>query len=216
MNTATELDDGFSVEDHYNRKIIVHHQALLSHINAINEKFNINMVLDIQIQDNTIMMYGQTERPVKLYSWFKDGSYAVSTNTIEMHCVAFPFYPYQLDKGKLTLYIDTSFNIVSMTVKGYVTIQGIKSYFILSFDKNFELLEVASQTLGVSVNTKYSFIKKGQQLCSLQEESEFFKYYLFSRTDTIKLLPECCQPSAYDFNSVDFKDRLKLFDMIIC
>lgn len=215
MNTDTELDDEFSIEDHYNQQIVVIHQTLLNHIKDINKKFNINMVLDIQIEDNSIMMHTQTEHPVRVYKWFKDGG-AVSTSTLELPCATFPFYPYQLDKGKLTIYIDTSFNMVSIAVRGYVTVQGIKSYFNLSFDNDLELTEIASQTLGVSVATKYSFIKKGEQLCSLKEESEFFKYYLYSRTDIINVLPECHLPSAYDFNSVDFQDRLKLFDMIIC
>ena len=217
MNTDTELDGEFSIEDHYNHQIVVLHQNLLNHISDINKKFNINMVIDFQIQDNVIMMYGQSERPVKVYSWFKDGAYSVSTNTLEFICETFPFYPYQLDKGKMTLYIDTSsFNIVSMIVKGHVTIQGVKSYFNLSFDNNFELLEITSQILGINAKTNYSIIKKGEQLCSLEDESNFFKYCLYSQTDIINLLPECYLPSAYDFNSVEFQDRLKLFDMIIC
>lgn len=130
MNTATELDDEFSVEDHYNRKIIVHHQALLSHINAINEKFNINMVLDIQIQDNTIMMYGQTERPVKLYSWFKDGSYAshvFSSLRIDT------YVDYLSNVSKYFSYENYLYHTFQKDMRAY----GLSAYFY-NTDKDFE------------------------------------------------------------------------------
>jgi hypothetical protein len=212
---VTEDSRNHSVLDDYASIISDLHSNLLSVIDNVNRKFNIHFNLDIEVKSNTIIIKGIEEYSFPIYKWFQHGV-ASHIPTIELHCENFPFYPYHFNNATFSLIVDENFKLVSVHFKSRVLIDNILSHFVLKFNEHLDLTEILAQTLGVRVSTRYSITKEGEQLCSLEDESEFFKYYLYSRTDIINLLPECYMPSAYDFNSVDFQDRLKLFDMIIC
>jgi hypothetical protein len=212
---VTEDSRNHSVLDDYASIISDLHSNLLSVIDNVNRKFNIHFNLDIEVKSNTIIIKGIEEYSFPIYKWFQHGV-ASHIPTIKLHCENFPFYPYHFNNATFSLVVDENFKLVSVHFKSRVLIDNILSHFVLKFNEHLDLTEILAQTLGVRVSTRYSITKEGEQLCSLEDESEFFKYYLYSRIDIINLLPECYMPSAYDFNSVDFQDRLKLFDMIIC
>lgn len=212
---VTEVNSNGSVFDDYSSIISDLQSNLLSVIDNVNRKFNIHLTVDVKNKGNTIIIKGEEEYSFPIYKWFQHGV-ASHIPTIKLDCHTFPFYPYQFKNATFSLLVDKNFKLVSAHFKGRVVIDNIISHFVLKFNHHLDLTELLAQTLGVRVSTKYSIAKEGQQICSLEDENLFFKFFLHNKLDTINLLPEFFLPSAYDFNSVDFQDRLKLFDMIIC
>lgn len=219
MNTLPEINEDSSVNDYYTARIEMLKENLLKSIVIINNKFNINLTVDIEVKDNTIIIHGNEDFAFVIYRWFKSGKKGSSSYSavIKLDCPTFPFYPYQAVNPTFSICVDDDFNICSAIYKGLCNVSGIKSSFVLDFDKNLEFRRIVAQSIGLKTKQSYSTDKENGRLGSLSDESLLFKIYLHQHKEEIKeLLPECFIPSAYDFNSVDFKDRLKLFDMVIC
>lgn len=219
MSTLTDISEANSVNDYYTARINTLKENLLKNIVIINNKFNINLTVDIEVKDNTIIINGNEDFSFVIYKWFKLGKKGSSSYSavIKLDCPTFPFYPYQAVNATFSLCVDDDFNICSAIYKGLFNVSGIKSSFVLNFDKNLNFERIVAQSIGLKTKQSYSIDKENGRLCSLSDESLLFKFYLHQNKEEVKeMLPECFVPSAYDFNSVDFKDRLKLFDMVIC
>jgi predicted DNA-binding protein YlxM (UPF0122 family) len=78
----------------------------------------------------------------------------------------------------------------------------------LVFDDNFKLKEI-SRTFQNEVILK----KTESNLSSYEEELKLFQISESNINNFIDYLPEFYIPAAYDFNSIDFKDRMSVYDM---
>jgi hypothetical protein len=90
----------------------------------------------------------------------------------------------------------------------------IGQYFIHFFDldKNFEVKSFKSTA---SINKKIESDESNNVGLSLKDYSAILKLKLTESLDIYEILPEIIVPSAYDFNSEDFKKRLLIAEMLL-
>lgn len=82
------------------------------------------------------------------------------------------------------------------------------------FDHLLQLNYLQYEFINPVKNIHTGFIRKENTLSSFEDEAFFWKLFTHQITENKELIPEFYIPSAYDFNSVDFKNRMSVYDMI--
>lgn len=114
---------------------------------------------------------------------------------------------------------DITFDNRQLFMASLVVFRGENSYISFYFDSSFQLLTIDSGN-----NSKYYYIKNqiGQNECkslinSLSKDMVLFNMLMesFNGNKEVNLiLPELITPSAYNFNSYEFNQRLTLASMM--
>lgn len=82
------------------------------------------------------------------------------------------------------------------------------------FDHLLQLNYLQYEFINPVKNIHTGFIRKENTLSSFEDESFFWKLFTHQITENNELIPEFYIPSAYDFNSVDFKNRMTVYHML--
>lgn len=85
----------------------------------------------------------------------------------------------------------------------------------LLFNNEFVLIDLSVRVCQINSRREYliDITKKRNMLSSFEDEVFLLQAALNKNASIQELLPEFYTPSAYDFNSVDFKNRMSVYDM---
>lgn len=152
----------------------------------------------------------------------------ISTSDIKLKKVESPLEFYA-GNNKLkqppecVIQFDENQKVISITLTYTYLIKGFQfeqSVINLEYDANYNLIRCKFTENYVNMSTKklttVNTDKKVNMLCDEKEEI-FLINMRFNRDNTMlqEILPELSVPSAYDFNSDDYKSRLEMVDMIL-
>lgn len=86
----------------------------------------------------------------------------------------------------------------------------------LIFNNEFVLCDLSVRVYRINSRRDYliDITKKRKMLSSFEDEVFLLNVELNKNASIQDLLPEFYTPSAYDFNSVEFTDRLKVYSML--
>jgi len=216
MSTTLELDPATGVTVWgYNRY----------HLEAVKDKFHASLakienLLNLAIENTYTLVDNKFTIHAVRDAIFTPLTYETFNKTtdikIEFRCSQFPFILPQPSKSVLTVVFDRYFNINYVEFKsmakdctGYTKIE-------LVFNKDLALESIKFKPSTYRSDVSLIETKKGNLISPLADEVVVFQLYLNQNDEIKQLLPEYYIPSAYDFTTQDFSDRLSVFSMLIC
>lgn len=163
-----------------------------------------------ELSENKFTLKGITEKGFTNETWIKLDNRQI---VIEFKCSMFPFS--LSSSSKITVCFDFYFNII------YVQFQSSKKdmrdiqIINLMFNKDLVLESMEFKSLNKRHDAPFIGVKKSNCLSSLKDEILYFNLYISKDEEIKELLPEFFVPSAYDFTTQDFSDRLNVLSMLI-
>lgn len=119
--------------------------------------------------------------------------------------------------GSISLSLNKDFTLQSLKyVASFKDKNGNEGAIELLFNNEFVLVGLSVKVYRINSRDDYliNITKKRDMLSSFDDEVFLLQVEL-NKNDTIEaLLPEFYTPSAYDFNSVEFIDRLEVYRML--
>lgn len=183
-------------------------------LSLIENKFGIKFDLKINDHGKEIVFNGYKSNTLKAYQKHGDIVFKSSCDDNEFILNAYDFQ-FSIPNAIQSLFIvsfDDAFNIKSVRFSSFSTFQKIQngiSRITVLFDNFFELSNIEYySTIG------HSFTKKHDNLLSFDEDALLFKLLTNNDEEIKTLLPESHIPSAYNFHSVEFKNRLSIYEMM--
>lgn len=214
MTTTLELDPATGVTVlGYNRY----------HLEAVRDKFYGNLAkientLDLKIESTYTLVDSELTIHAIYDMTFTDFTYDAcingKTTGIGFRCSRFPFILPAPSKSVLTVVFDKYFNISYVEFKSMAKQGSNYTKLDLVFNKKLDLESISFQPSTHRNDVCLVELKKAPLLSALSDEALLFKLYLSKNEETKELLPEYHIPSAYDFSSQDFTDRLSVFSML--
>lgn len=214
MTTTLELDPATGVTVlGYNRYII---EAVKDKIYANLSK--IETVLKLKIENTYSLTANQLTIHAVYDTILTDFSYDVpiknKSTGIGFRCSQFPFIFPQPSKSVLTVVFDRYFNINYVQFKSMAKDGADYTTIDLVFNKDLALESIQFKPSTYRCDVSLIEMKKGNLVLPLADEVLLFKLYCTRGDEVKQLLPEYYIPSAYDFNTEDFLDRLSVFSML--
>lgn len=134
---------------------------------------------------------------------------------IKLQAKSFGFDIPQSNSSCFYIIFDDYFNIECVEFEssskdmGKFSITKIK----LKFDQNMTLSHYEYSYDRLRERLKLNIKKEKNRLMGINDEIILWKLMQNQSDDVKELIPEYYIPSAYDFNSIDFKDRMSVYDM---
>lgn len=141
-----------------------------------------------------------------------------ASKTIQLSCKFTHFYLENAHASLITITFDNDLNIekVECVIRSrnqhQVTYE--QKVLIQAFNHLLELVSFRYTYRNLKTLIESGFSKNGGCVSSFEDEVLFWKLYCNPSEANKELLPEYYEPSAYDFRSQAFNDRLKLFEML--
>lgn len=184
------------------------HEAIFN----VERHFNVKFTYDVIEIDNNIVIKGVEDYCFTVSKWFQ--SKINSTLFLKFSCTGFPFTVTNSHKSIFFIAFNDDFDIDNaqfrtsfLNTTGNVV--GIKLYF-----DNFLNLQHIENTC-IKDNGKVLYTTKTNSMISpFYDEALLFKLSVNKSQEIKDLLPEYYIPSAYNFQSEDFKDRLAVYEMM--
>lgn len=184
---------------------------ILESLSLIENKFGIKF--DFKIKDNgkTIVFSSHQNYTLKAYQTHGKIVFTPSCedNEFILNACNFQFSIPHATKSLFIVSFDDDFDISSIRFSSLKTLQKGISRITVLFNDNFELSNIEYHSTHGE-----SFKKNHNNLLSFDEEALLFKLLTNNNEDIKDLLPEYYIPSAYNFHSVEFKDRLNVYNMM--
>jgi len=205
--------DGYSIDEANCYDIVAIHTKLLNAFLLIEKSLKLSLDIDkiITIDANSILINGLDISYFNDYIWGTSRSKEYD-RIMQLHCYECGFIVRDESSSILDISFDCYFNILKVEFKLASIIRKTKIELIFG-----PTLECISIYFNPDYNADYcehSWLKLSNTLCSLEDELLFFELRTVTDESVKSLLPECYIPSAYDFTSADFIDRLKVFEML--
>jgi hypothetical protein len=196
----------------YNRYVLeAVKNKFLDNIFKIETTLGMRITSTYELSEHQFTLKGITERFITDETWIKkDANRILST---EFRCSMFPFM--LSSSSKVIVGFDEYFNI------GYVQFQSSKKELSniqiinLIFDKNLDLESIEFKSLDKHPVLLGRGLIKSNCLSTLADEAFYFGIRMAKDEEIKELLPEFFVPSAYDFTTQDFSDRLNVLSMLI-
>jgi hypothetical protein len=182
-------------------------------LSILENKFGIKF--DFKINDNGRDIVFSSHDNYKLEAYQTHGKIVFkpvlndSENEFVLNSQDFKFSIPNAIKSFFIVSFDYDFNITSIRFSSLKRLQSGIARITVLFDNDFELNDIDYYSTNNS-----SFNKKGDSLLSFHEESLLFSLLNNDSEEIKNLLPEYYIPSAYDFNTEEFADRLKVYSML--
>jgi len=188
-------------------------EKIYNSILKIEQHFNIKLDYDVTDVGNDIIIKGVDEYSFTVSKWFQ--SKINPCNLLKFNCAGFPFVLPNSHKTIFFIRFNDDFDIEQaqfrtsfLTKKGNIT--GLKIFF----DKSLELGLIENSYIPSGGGKSSYSLKTSELMCPFSDEVILFRLSYNTNEDVKELLPEYYIPSAYDFNSVEFADRLKVYSML--
>jgi hypothetical protein len=116
----------------------------------------------------------------------------------------------------ITIFFDDDFKIESLICesRNKDRLNNDVKIIFQGFNHLLQLNWLEYKFINVLTNIHTGFIRKDNALSSFEDESFFWKLFTHQIAENNELIPEFYVPSAYDFNSDDFKNRMTVYDML--
>lgn len=162
-----------------------------------------------------IIINGQYNYKLLLYPYHGKKFFKYIGNMeIRLFCKSFPFSFNSNVEDSFIFKFDDHFNIEKITYSTMSQLSLVQQ-LILTFDKNLKLKNFDYKSIDRFTKTVNEKIKDENTLSSFEDEIFFLQLKRFKSSDIKELMPEFYIPSAYNFHSEDFKDRLNIYEMMM-
>lgn len=188
-----------------------HTSKICASLASIENKFGIKFDLKIKDNGREIIFSSYQNYTLKAYQTHGEIVFKPICEDNEFILNAYDFQ-FSIPNAIQSLFIvsfDHAFNIKSIRFSSLKKLQHGISRITVLFDNSFELSNI--EYYSTSGN---SFTKKHNNLLSFDEEALLFKLLTNNDEEIKKLLPESHIPSAYNFYSAEFKNRLSVYEMM--
>lgn len=184
------------------------HESILK----IEQHFNIKLDYDVTDVGNDIIIKGVEEHSFTIFKWFQ--SKLKPDHLLNLNCKGFPFTLPQSSKSIFFITFNDDFSIKKAQFRTAFINNGDVVWLKLYFN-NLLMLEHIEKTYIPRLGGKnIVVIKSSDMLCPFDDEVVLFKLAHNKNEEVKELLPEYYIPSAYDFNTEEFADRLKVYSML--
>lgn len=187
------------------------HNKILDAFKRVEDYFDVILQFNFNDDKNVIFNFFEIEL-TKYESSSFCGFVATSVHdTISCDVGYFPFSITPTNTA-FSLKFNSEFELVALTISSrnfsMLKPKSSANRLDLVFDSDFKLKEI-SRTVQNEVILK----KTESNLSSYEEELKLFQISESDINNFIDYMPEFYIPAAYDFNSIDFKDRMSVYDM---
>jgi len=210
LNTQATLQE-FNEYIQEKKKSII--QKIHESIFKIEQHFNIKFTYDVMEFDNDIIIKGVDEYSFTVSKWFQSKIHPY--NLLKFNCTGFPFVLPNSHKTIFFITFNDDFDIKEaqfrtsfLTKKGNIT--GLKIFF----DKSLELNLIENSYIPSGGGKNSYSLKTSEMMCPFSDEVILFRLSYNTSEEVQELLPEFYIPSAYNFQSEDFKNRLAVYEMM--
>jgi hypothetical protein len=212
MTTTSELDSATGVTvlgyNRYNLEAVK--DKFCENLAKIENLLNLNIESTYTLVDDKFTIHAVHDTTLTPFTY----DCLKRTTDIGFRCSQFSFILPEPSKSVLNVVFDRCFNINYVEFKSMTKNGFGYSKIELVFNKDLALESIIFRPSTYRTDVDLIEIKKGKLVLPLADEVLLFKLYCTRGDDVKQLLPEYYIPSAYDFNSVEFADRLKVYSML--
>jgi len=204
-----KLNDSFVAA----KKIVI--DKIFATIKYIEDRFNVSISCLLK-NDNTIIFesIGPVDFEISINKNTSDEklSYIAKSDT---NYISFLVYDYAFslkNKCKFTVEFDSNLNFLTLSIlSSRLNKSRTKfSFLSLNFDTNLNCSSIEH----IDQDNDYNLSKTVDTLSTYEDELMLFKIYESNRETLINDFPEFYIPAAYDFQSEQFANRIKVFLML--
>lgn len=194
-------------------------KGITDSINLIENHFGIVIEKTIIEDESSLIVKGITnygneqEYKFTVSKWFDS---ELVFNTLSFSCASSLMISNGF-KNIFTLSLNKDFTLQSLKyVSSFKDKSGNKGYIELFFNNEFVLVDLSVKVYRINSSDDYliDITKKRNTLSSFEDEVFLLQFKLNKNDEIEALLPEFYKPSAYDFKSDEFIDRLKVYSML--
>lgn len=209
MRTHTPIT---ALEDYIQSRKMDIKEKIYNSILKIEQHFNIKLDYDVTDVGNDIIIKGVDEYSFTVSKWFQ--SKINPDHLLKFNCKGFPFTLPQSSISIFIIIFNDDFSIKKAQFRTAFVNNGDFVWLKMDFNNLLMLEHIENTCLPMIGDKNIVVIKSSDMLCPFDEEVVLFKLAQNTNEDIKNLLPEYWIPSAYDFNSVEITDRLKVYSML--
>jgi hypothetical protein len=214
MTTTSELDSvtGVTVLGYNRYNLEAVKDKFCENLAKIENLLNLNIESTYTLIDDKFTIHAVHDTTLTPFTY----DCLNQTTDIGFRCSQFSFILPEPSKSVLNVVFDRCFNINYVEFKSMAKDGSGFSKIELVFNKYLALESIKFQPSTYRADVSLIEMKKGNLVLPLADEVLLFKLYCTRGDEVKQLLPEYYIPSAYDFNTEDFLDRLSVFSMLTC